>query len=343
MRISVLLTAALLTCAIPSSRATPPRDYVVITGSSTAYPFATVVAERVGKTTRFRTPQISAFGSGGGIRQFCAGIGPRHPDIALASRPMKPSEVSDCHHNRVRNIVELKFGYDGIIIAAANAGLTLTLTPKDIYLALARDIPEPGGGEKLVANPYGTWSDVNPSLPDVPIKVYGPPPTSGTRDVLAELGMERGCRSFPYLSVMRTQQPERFKAACHAIREDGAYIDSGENDNLIIKKILADPRAVGIFGFNFYDQNLDKVQAAEVNGVAPSWETIFDHIYPLSRPLYLYVKREHLGWIPGLEAFLTELTREGTWGENGYLAERGLVPLTREEREMYAEKVRKLH
>ncbi len=343
MRILILVTLAVLASAAPFSQAAPPRDYVVITGSSTAYPFATVVAERVGKTTGFRTPQVNAFGSGGGIRQFCGGIGPRYPDIVLASRRMRPTEVTDCHQNRVLELVELKFGYDGIIIAAADkVGPKLSLTPRDIYQAIARDVPDPDGGQTLVRNPHRTWKQINPALPDVPVKVYGPPPTSGTRDVLAELGMERGCLSFPLLSTMRGEDPARFRAACHAVREDGAYIDSGENDNIIIKKILADPAAVGIFGFNFYDQNLDRVRAAQVNGVAPTWETIFDQVYPLSRPLYLYVKSAHLGWIPGLEAFLKELINEGTWGENGYLSERGLVPLTRDERDEYAEKVRQL-
>jgi len=185
------------------------------------------------------------------------------------------------------------------IIATGTRGPGLRLTLKDIHLALARSVPNPGGGPTLVANPYRTWREVNAAWPDLPIRVFGPPPTSGTRDVVAELAMEGGCRSYGWLAATRRRDPEGFGTACHAIREDGAYIDSGENDNLIIKKLEADETAVGIFGFSFYDQNTDKVKAAEVNGVAPTWETIFEHVYPLSRPLYLYVKKAHIGWIPG--------------------------------------------
>jgi phosphate transport system substrate-binding protein len=319
------------------------RDYVIAVGSSTVYPFATAVAERVGKTTKFRAPHIEAFGSGGGIRLFCGGIGPDHPDIALTSRQMKASEVEHCRQRKVNDILEIKLGHDGIVVASAKESPPFSLAREDIYLALGREVPDPNNGEKLVENPYQTWKQVRSNLPDIPIRVYGPPPTSGTRDVFVELAMQPGCRSLNRLGALRDANPEQFQRICQSMREDGAYIEAGENDNLIIQKLRVDEQALGIFGFSFYDQNSDTIQVAEINGVEPTWETIFEHAYPLSRPLFIYTKKAHIDRIPGLKAFLAELTDEKTWGEEGYLVDKGLIPLTGEERKRYADRVKALN
>jgi phosphate transport system substrate-binding protein len=318
------------------------RDYVIAVGSSTIYPFATVVAERVGRTTEFRAPHIEAFGSGGGIRLFCEGIGPDYPDIALASRAIKASELEHCQRQKVNDILEIKLGYDGIVIASAKSGPELRLTLKDMYLALGREVPDPGNPDHLVTNPHRTWKQVRASLPDIPIRVYGPPPTSGTRDVFVELALQPGCESFSGLVALRGTDPERFKRICHSIREDGLYVETGENDNLIIQKLQLDDQALGIFGFSFYDQNHETIRVAEIKGVEPDWDSIFERAYPLSRPLFVYTKKDHIDWIPGLKAFLLELTDEKASGEEGYLVDKGLIPLAREQREEIRENIEKI-
>ena len=246
------------------------RDYINIVGSSTVYPFATVVAEQFGKSTSYKTPKIESTGSGGGFKLFCAGVGVEHPDITNASRAIKKSEFDTCVANGVKEIVEVKIGYDGIVMANSKKAAPLKLTRKDIFLSLARDVPDPSGAEKLVPNPYKTWKDVNQVLPAKSIEVLGPPPTSGTRDAFVELAMEGGAKTFPWIKAMGKTDKKKYKATCHTVREDGAYVEAGENDNLIVQKLEANPNAVGIFGFSFLDQNMDKLQGSFVDGVQPA-------------------------------------------------------------------------
>jgi phosphate transport system substrate-binding protein len=317
------------------------RDQVLAVGSSTVFPFATMVAERVGRIAEFKTPQIEAWGSGGGFRLFCKGIGAEEADIVFASREIAASEREACQANGVTDILELRLGWDGIIFATAGSGPRLHLTLTDVYLALGRQVPDPAGAPVLVANPYQRWSELNETLPDVPIHVYGPPTTSGTRDVLAEKALIAGCRRYGWLAELERSDPAAFRAGCGTIREDGVYVSTGEIDNLIVRKISASDHAVGIFGFSYYDQNRDRLQAAEVEGVEPTFDTIYGHDYPLSRPLFLYAKGEHLGSIPGLLPFLQEAVSERAAGEEGYLVDRGLIPLPAGEREENARQVAK--
>jgi phosphate transport system substrate-binding protein len=308
------------------------RDYIYIVGSSTVYPFATVVAEQFGERSGFKTPKIEATGTGGGLKLFCSGIGVGHPDIANASRPIKPTEIQTCAANKVTDIVEVKIGYDGIVVANAKAGPQVRLTRRDLFLALAKRVPDPKGGAEPVANPYTTWKQVNAELPDAVIEVLGPPPTSGTRDAFVELAMEGGCSTFPAIAGLKAKDENAYKSLCQTVREDGRYIEAGENDNLIVQKLEANPKALGIFGYSFLEQNGDKVQGAFVDGVEPSFETIADGSYAVSRPLYFYVKKAHVGVIPGLREYIAEFTRDTTWGPEGRLADRGLIPLPDGER-----------
>ncbi|MBW2407267.1 MAG: PstS family phosphate ABC transporter substrate-binding protein [Deltaproteobacteria bacterium] len=308
------------------------RDYISIVGSSTVYPFATVVAEQFGKTTRFKTPKIESTGSGGGLKLFCAGVGVEHPDITNASRRIKKSECENCFKNGVKEIVEIKIGYDGIVLANSKKAKVFELSRKDIFLALAKDVPDPKGGEKLISNPYKTWKDVNPSLPDIKIEVLGPPPTSGTRDAFVELAMEGGAKKFVWIKDMKKKDKKKYKAVCHTIREDGAYIEAGENDNLIVQKLEANPDAIGIFGFSFLDQNTDKIHGSVVDNVAPTFEAIASGDYPVSRPLFFYVKKAHVDKIPGVRQYLREFTSDKAWGPDGYLSEKGMIPMPDDER-----------
>ncbi|MCU7959726.1 MAG: PstS family phosphate ABC transporter substrate-binding protein [gamma proteobacterium symbiont of Bathyaustriella thionipta] len=327
------------------------RDYISIVGSSTVYPFATVVAETFGKTSKFKTPKIESTGSGGGLKLFCEGVGVQHPDITNASRRIKKSEVNRCAGNGVKDIVEVKVGYDGIVLANSKKAAKMNLSRKDIYLALAKQVPNPKGGATLVDNPYKTWRDVNASLPDMKIEVLGPPPTSGTRDAFVELAMEGGCKKFDWIKQIKQDSKKakkagnksrakelksRYKGICHTIREDGAYIEAGENDNLIVQKLESNPKSVGIFGYSFLEQNEDKIQGSQVDGVAPEFENIADGKYPVSRALYFYIKKAHVGKIPGMREYVAEFTSEKAWGDEGYLADKGLIPMPREERLKFA-------
>lgn len=339
------------------------RDYVSIVGSSTVYPFATTVAEQFGRSTKYKTPKIESTGSGGGLKLFCSGIGVSHPDITNASRRIKKSEYEKCVANGVDSIVEVKIGYDGIVLANSKKGALLRLSRKDIFLALAKLVPDAQTG-KLVNNPYKTWKDVNPALPDTRIEVLGPPPTSGTRDAFVELAMEAGAKTYDTLKALRKAKgddvqplmsqlgiPESafnkkgknvFKKVAHAIREDGAYIEAGENDNLIVQKLEANPKAVGIFGFSFLDQNGDKVQGAIIDDYEPTFEAIADGSYPVSRPLYFYVKKAHVSVIPGIDGYLEEFSSDKAWGDDGYLADKGMIPMPIKERKKYAQVVKNL-
>jgi phosphate transport system substrate-binding protein len=317
------------------------RDYVYIVGSSTVYPFATVVAERFGKGSEFKTPKVESTGSGGGIKLFCAGVGVDHPDIANSSRAIKKSEVESCAGNGVTDIVEVKIGYDGIVFANAIDGATVNVSRTDIFMALAKEVPGETDGE-LVENAHETWADVNPALPDIRIEVLGPPPTSGTRDAFVELAMEGGCKSVDWIAALKNTDKNKYKAICHTIREDGVFVEAGENDNLIVQKLEANPNAFGIFGFSFLDQNLEKVKGALVDGIAPTFDAIAEGDYPVSRPLFFYAKKAHVDVIPGLRGYLREFSSERAWGEEGYLSDRGLIPMPQEERSEVAAAVRNL-
>ncbi|MEM1049444.1 MAG: PstS family phosphate ABC transporter substrate-binding protein [Pseudomonadota bacterium] len=308
------------------------RDQIQIVGSSTVFPFSTAVAEQFGQKTEFKTPVVESTGSGGGLKLFCSGVGTDHPDITNASRRIKQSEFETCSANGI-NIIEVKVGFDGIVMGNAKGGPAVDLTLQQIFQALAKEVPVDG---KLVANPYTNWSEIDPSLPNVKIEVLGPPPTSGTRDAFVELAMEEGAKQFELLADLRKSDKKQFTSVAHSIREDGAYIEAGENDNLIVQKLQEAPNRFGIFGFSFLDQNADKIQGAKVVGVSPEFEEIAAGNYPVSRSLYFYVKKEHIGVVPGIQEFVAEFTSEGAWGDEGYLADKGLIPLPAADRETIA-------
>ena len=308
------------------------RDQLYVVGSSTVYPFATVVAENFGKKTGMKVPKIESTGSGGGMKLFCKGLGTKHPDMTNASRRVKKKEFKKCQENGI-DFVEVKVGYDGIVIANSKKSPVMALTKKQIFLALGKDVPEGNKeGGKLIPNPNKKWSDVDPSLPDIAIEVLGPPPTSGTRDAFQELAIEGGCKAFPELKAIKKQDKKKYKSICRAVREDGPFIEAGENDNLIVQKLVENPNAFGVFGFSFLLENADKIQGSTVNGAAPTMAAIADKSYGISRPLYFYVKSAHLDVIPGMREYVAEFTAPDTWGPGGYLEERGMIPMPDEER-----------
>jgi phosphate transport system substrate-binding protein len=322
--------AAMLLVAAFASDATA-RERIRIVGSSTVFPFSTAAAEEFGGATQFKTPVIESTGSGGGLKLFCAGVGVAYPDLTNASRHIKESEVERCAKNGVADITEVRIGFDGIVLANSLAAAPIDFSLATLFLALAKQVPDGKGG--LVVNPHRKWSDIDPKLPPIRIEVLGPPPTSGTRDAFVELALEGGCKTFPAIKALKQTDKKKYKAVCQAIREDGAYVEAGENDNLIVQKLVANPDAFGIFGFSFLDQNGDRVRGNRVNGVAATFENIADGHYPISRSLYVYVKDAHVGMIPGIPEFLAELTGEEAMGPDGYLADKGLIPLPDAERE----------
>lgn len=305
------------------------RDQIRIVGSSTVFPFATVVAENFGKTTGFKTPVIESTGSGGGLKLFCQGVGTEHPDFTNASRRIKKSEVELCASNGVTDITEIKIGFDGIVLANSKAAETYNLSRQDIFMALAKEVPVDG---KLVPNPYTKWSEINPNLPDTEIEVLGPPPTSGTRDAFVELVMEEAAGEIPMLKEL---DKNRFKQVFGSMREDGRFIEAGENDNLIVQKLEANPAALGIFGFSFLDQNADKVHGSVIDGSAPTFDAIADGSYPVSRSLFFYMKNAHVGVIPGMKEYVAEFTSEKAAGQEGYLTDKGLIPLPADDLKSY--------
>jgi phosphate transport system substrate-binding protein len=336
MSVKLTTTAAIL-LAVASTAPALAREQINIVGSSTVFPFSTTVAERFGKSTDFKTPIVESTGSGGGLKLFCAGVGENTPDITNASRRIKASEVKLCADNGVTEIIEAMIGFDGIVLANSRKSPQMELTLRDVFLALAKDVPTDDGNTQ--PNPYTTWDQVNPALPAVKIEVLGPPPTSGTRDAFAELAMEGGCKTFDWIKALKKSDKSAYKALCHTLREDGAYVEAGENDNLIVQKLQANPAAVGIFGYSFLEQNSDVVQGAVINGVAPEFEDISSGTYPIARSLFFYVKKAHVGVIPGIEAFLAEFTAEDTWGDDGYLADKGLIPLPADTRKEWAGRI----
>ncbi len=334
---ALMIGAGLLVAGASGAHA---KDRITIVGSSTVFPFATTVAERFGKTTKFKTPIVESTGSGGGLKLFCAGVGDNSPDITNASRRIKKSEIERCRKNGVNDIIEVKIGYDGIVLANSRQSKVMELTLKDLFLALAKNVPD--GEGKTKPNPYTTWKQVNSSLPDVKIEVMGPPPTSGTRDAFVELAMEGGCKSFAWIKALKKKDKKSYKALCQTIRSDGAFIEAGENDNLIVQKLQANPSAFGIFGYSYLDQNEDVIQGARINGVAPEFEKISDGSYPVSRSLQFYVKAAHIGKTPGIEEYMAAFASEKAWGPEGYLADKGLIPMSNKERKDWAAKVKSL-
>ena len=364
-----LATASLLANVAPVFA----RDSISVVGSSTVYPFATVVAERFGKASDFKAPKVESTGSGGGLKLFCKGIGIATPDVANSSRRIKQTEFDSCQKNGVTDIVEVLIGYDGIVLANAKGKAPFELSRKDIYLALAAQVV--GADGKLIPNPNQTWKDVNASLPAVKIEVLGPPPTSGTRDAFVELALEGGARQIEDIATLRglgadqvseieamvaklgiekawaavkTQKGAKangkdiVKIIGRSVREDGAYIEVGENDNLIVNKLVANPDALGIFGFSFLDQNSDKVQGSVVDGIEPSFDAIAGGEYTVSRPLYFYVKKAHIGTIPGIKEYLESFVSEDTIGEDGFLIDKGLIPLDQDSYEEMSAAARSL-
>lgn len=323
--------------AADAAPAATGRDQIKIVGSSTVYPFATTVAENFGRSTSFKTPIVESTGSGGGLKLFCSGLGENYPDITNASRRIKSSEVERCAENGIDDIVEVKVGYDGIVVANSSKSDQMELTLRELYLALAKDIPDGNGG--LKPNDYVNWSDINPALKDTKIEIMGPPPTSGTRDAFVELAMEGGCQTFDWIKALKSTDKDKYKAICHAFREDDGFIEAGENDNLIVRKLNANPNALGIFGFGFLDQNGDSVQGSIIDGTPPTFENISDGSYPVSRSLYFYVKKDVVGVVPGITEYLTEFTSVRASGEDGYLSEKGLIPMNATEHAQWQSQV----
>ncbi|MEM8790066.1 MAG: substrate-binding domain-containing protein [Pseudomonadota bacterium] len=318
-----LLSTAAVVAGLAVAGAAQARDTIQIVGSSTVFPFSTAVAETFGKTTEFNAPVVESTGSGGGLKLFCAGVGAQHPDITNASRRMKAKEWKLCNENGVTDIVESIVGFDGIVVANAKSGTEFTgLSREVLFKALAK-----GQGEPEL------WSDIDPSLPAIKIEVLGPPPSSGTRDAFEELAIQKGC-----------QKAGLEKKACKAmeIRDDGAYVDAGENDNLIVQKLTANPDAVGVFGFSFLDQNADKIKGATIGGVEPTFKNIAAGDYPVSRSMYFYIKKAHVGVIPGIAEYAAEFVAERASGDEGYLTEKGLIPLASDEHKENAERVTSL-
>lgn len=296
------------------------RTQIRVVGSSTVYPFTTAVAEQFKrKWPQFPAPIVESTGTGGGLKLMCAGLGVQFPDAANASRRIKPSEIADCRKHGVEGIIELQVGIDGLVVAQARRASFPGLTERDVYLALAADPFGKGPNQAKL------WSDVNPALPDLRIEVIGPPPTSGTRDSFNELYMLKGCDTEPAMQALKKTDENAHKQICERVREDGAFIEGGENDNLIVQKIAANPKALGVFGFSFVEENSDRVKDVPLNGVHATYENIANGVFPAARPLYLYVKAQHVPAVRGMREFLAEYARESTWGRKGYLARKGLV------------------
>nr|WP_088558815.1 substrate-binding domain-containing protein [Marinobacter sp. es.042] len=314
-----LATVALAGSVAAMSAPAMARDTISIVGSSTVYPFATVVAERFGTKTDFSTPKLESTGSGGGLKLFCQGIGTQHPDITNASRRMKTSEFELCQSNGVTDITEFRIGSDGIVIASSKEAENLELTLEQLFLALGSKVPVNG---EWVANPNKNWSDVDSSLPNKPIRVMGPPPTSGTRDSFNELALAAGCDQLPEAASLGKDE---HASICESVREDGVFIEAGENDNLIVQKLIGDAGMYGVFGYSFMEENSDRLQAATLNGKTPTAEAIAADDYPVARSLFFYVKKAHVGVVPGIQEYVSEFTSNAAMGQNGYLKDVGLI------------------
>ncbi|MEX1199393.1 MAG: substrate-binding domain-containing protein [Methylophaga sp.] len=318
---SIALAGSLAAISAPAMA----RDTVNIVGSSTVYPFATVVAERFGARGDFPTPKMESTGSGGGLKIFCQGIGTNHPDVTNSSRRIKSSELELCMNNGVKEITEFRIGSDGIVIASSKNAEPMDLTLQQLFLALGEKVPVDG---KWVMNPYKNWSDIDSSLPNKAIKVMGPPPTSGTRDSFNELALAAGCDTLPEAEKLKEDE---HAAICESIREDGAFIEAGENDNLIVQKLIGDKDMFGVFGYSFLEENADRLQAAKLDGVAPEPELIAEDKYPVARSMFFYVKKAHVGVVPGIAEYAGEFVSPAAMGPNGYLKDVGLIVPTRDQ------------
>ncbi|HMN38359.1 MAG TPA: PstS family phosphate ABC transporter substrate-binding protein [Hyphomicrobium sp.] len=304
------------------------RDQIRIVGSSTVYPFTTAVAEHFGKANGGKTPIVESTGTGGGMKIFCEGIGDDKADATNASRRIKKSEFELCQKNGVKDIVEVKVGIDGLTFAQSKQGPAIRVTRKQLFQALAEQVPGKDG--KLVANPYKNWSDIDPSLPNIKIEVLGPPPTSGTRDSFHELIMEKGAEAFDSLKALKKEDTKAFDNVWKSIRKDGAYVEAGENDNVIVQKLEANKNAFGIFGFSFLEENAAKLKGVAIEGADPTYENISSGKYKGARDLYIYIKKAHVGVVPGLDRFVAEFVSDKALGEDGYLADKGLVALPKD-------------
>ena len=302
---------------------------IKVVGSSTVYPFAIKVAEQFAKMTGYKAPLEESTGTGEGFHRFCQGVGNDHPDVINASRRISRSEMENCSANGVGDIVDIKIGYDGITLANALKAPFFSLSHRHLFLALAETVPYNGD---LVPNPYRYWMEISLTLPRFEIRVFGPPASSGTRDAFIQLVLEKGCKSFPEIQALQKESPERYQRICRTIRSDGAYIDSGENDDLIVDKLVADPSALGIFGYSFLDRNRKLIKGSSIAGDRPEFGNIASGRYSLARPLFMYVKKDRISEVPGLREYIEEFTNEWTLGPDGYLMEEGLIPLPREER-----------
>ena len=320
-----LLASAVLATAF-SAQAAGEKPIRAV-GSSTVYPFVTAAAEAFGQGKKFPTPIVESTGTGGGFKLFCGGVGADMPDISNASRPIAPAERELCAKNGVKDIAEIAIGYDGIVLASSKKAAPLPLTKKEIFLALAREVPVNG---KLAPNPNRNWRDINAKLPSRPLTLYGPPPTSGTRDAFVEMVMEKACEQFPEFKTAYPDEKQR-KTACKSLREDGVFVEAGEDDNIIIQKLTANPDAVGILGYSFLEENKARVQASTIDGVPADEKHVEDGSYGISRSMYIYVKKQHVGQTPGLAEFAREIVSNGSAGPEGYLVQKGLLPLHADE------------
>jgi phosphate transport system substrate-binding protein len=302
------------------------RAHISMVGSSTVYPFASVIAEEFGRNSKFSTPIVESTGTGGGFKLFCSGVGYNYPDFSNASRKIEESEKKKCAENAIQKIIEIKIGYDGIVLANSVSGAKSNLTEKQIFLALAAEVPDPQS-KLLIKNPYQKWSDIDANLPQTNIAIYGPPTTSGTRDAFAELVLENVCMKMPAFISAYSDSKIR-KKKCHIVRSDGKFIEAGENDNLIVQKLKNDAEAFGIFGFSFLEENHGTIQAVTIDKNMPTFANIVSGAYPISRPLFIYFKQEHLDLVPGMREFIAEIISKDTVGSDGYLLQKGLIPLT---------------
>lgn len=313
--------------SILSATATPvlASDQIRVTGSGTVYPFTTTVAEAFGKMSGKKTPVVEATGSGPGIKLFCSGAGGDTPDFADASRAMKKSELETCNKNGVKEVVQLTIGYDGIALANAKGGPDMAVTKQQLFLALAKQIPDKEG--KLIDNPNKLWSDIDPSLPKTNIVVMSHPATSGTRDTITELVMAEGAESIDSLKKMKESDAKAFDVIAKSMRTDGAFVEAGENDNAIVQKLESDKNSFALFGFSNVALNGSKIKAAKIEGVVPSMETVASGAYKVSRPLFVYVKKDHVSTTPDMVAFISEYVSQKAMGADGYLVDKGLIPL----------------
>lgn len=323
---SFLFLSQSLSDAVAFSFKASNRNHINIVGSSTLYPFTSVIAENFSRESEFKTPIVESTGTGGGFKLFCAGVGINYPDFSNASRRIENSEIKKCAENGVKKIVEIKIGYDGIVLANSVSGIKYNLSKNEIFLALAAEVPNKKTG-RLIANPYKKWSDIDAKLPAINITIYGPPTTSGTRDAFVELVMEKTCTEMSDFAKFYPDSKIR-KKKCHVIRSDGHFIEAGENDNLIVQKLKNDVQALGIFGFSFLEENRGVIQAALIDNVTPNFDNIASGTYSVSRPLFIYFKKEHLDLIKGMQEFVAEIISKNTIGADGYLLQKGLIPLT---------------